>query len=511
MKLVVNANEMKQIDEFTINKIGMPSLVLMERAALSLVEYMIPHISKKDRILAVCGSGNNGGDGVAAARILHQLGYSADVLLLKEEENCKTEVVEQIKIARNLGINFYNNIAIDEYTIIIDAILGIGINKPVLGIYENIINIINKGNHIVFAVDIPSGLSSDTGKPMNIAIKANYTITFGLLKVGLLLYPGIEYAGQVTVVDIGFPKIAFETIAPKIFTYDYRDLELLPKRKDYSNKGSYGKVLVIAGSDNMTGASFLSAKACYRMGTGIVKVMSSKDCINGLRCQLPEAIYTPIDHDSFSEETKKLILTELSLANVIVFGPGIGITPITEQIFDILIEECKIPIVLDADGIGILARRLNELNIDNYRDRIKYMSSILPKATILTPHLKELERLLNLPVSYITEHLVEIGKECSRNDRIIFVLKDAKTVVAYAEHLYINGSGNNGMATAGSGDVLTGIISGLIALGLKPSLSATLGVYIHGLAGDAGALIKGKYSLMASDIIEHLPKVLMIE
>lgn len=511
MKFVVNANEMKQIDDFTINDIGIPSVVLMERAALSVVHHMVSNILKTDRILSVCGSGNNGGDGIAAARLLHQLGYQVDVLLLKDEASCKVEVVEQIKIAKNLGVNFYNNINIHEYTIIIDAILGIGINKPVLGIYENIINIINKGNHTVFSIDIPSGLSSDTGKPMNIAVKANYTITFGLVKVGLLVYPGIDYAGKIIVADIGFPKIALEKITPKAFTYELEDIKLLPKREDYSNKGSFGKALVIAGSDNMTGASYLSAKACYRMGSGLVKVMSSKECVNAVRYQLPEAIYTTLNYSNWDNDNSLKVIKELTWANVVVFGPGIGINLVTEQMLEILIDECKIPIILDADAIGILAKRLNERNIDNYLNRIEYLAKVLPKGTVLTPHLKELERLLNLPVSYITEHFIEIARDCSRNDSIIFILKDAKTVVAYNGNLYINNSGNNGMATAGSGDVLTGIIAGLIATGLSPIKSATLGVYIHGLAGDIGALSISKYSLMASDIIDHLPKVLMIE
>lgn len=503
---------MKAIDNYTIDHINIPSMVLMERAALHVAEQVKKHIDMNSKILAVCGFGNNGGDGIAAARILTIEGYSVDILTVGDEHKATEQTEEQLKIARNLGISIDNNININEYTIIIDAIFGIGLSKPVTGAYETIINAINAGDNLVFSVDIPSGLSADKAKPYNAAVRADYTITFGWIKQGLILYPGYEYAGEVIVADIGFPKMALETVKPNYFTYDSSDLNKLPERKEHSNKGTYGKVLIIAGSTNICGACFFSAKAAYRTGAGLVKIVTVTENRAILQTLLPEALLTTYNSNmELNNEIIDKIVNDIKWASVIVFGPGIGVNSYSDKLLDIVIDNTKVPVIIDADGINLLANRVNKspsLNSNCTTEAIEKLTSILPDQTILTPHLLELSRLINIPLEIIQEDLILFAEKCTYNNKLIFVIKDEKTIVTNQNKGYINTSGNNGMATGGTGDVLTGVIAGFIAQGLNQFEAATLGVYIHGLAGDMAAKVKGTYGLMASDVIEALTEVL---
>jgi NAD(P)H-hydrate epimerase len=503
---------MKAIDNYTIEHINIPSMVLMERAALHVAEQVKKHIDMNSKILAVCGFGNNGGDGIAAARILTIEGYNVDILTVGDEHKATEQTKEQLKIARNLGISIDNNININEYTIIIDAIFGIGLSKPVTGAYEIIINAINAGDNLVFSVDIPSGLSADNAKPYNAAVRADYTITFGWIKQGLILYPGYEYAGEVIVADIGFPKMAIETVKPNYFTYDSSDLNKLPERKEHSNKGTYGKVLIIAGSTNICGACFFSAKASYRTGAGLVKIVTVTENRAILQTLLPEALLTTYNSNmELNNEIIDKIVNDIKWASVIVFGPGIGVNSYSDKLLDILIDNTKVPVIIDADGINLLANRVNKspsFNSNCTTEAIEKLTNILPDQTILTPHLLELSRLINIPLKTIQEDLIFFADQCTYNNKLIFAIKDEKTIVTNQNKGYINTSGNNGMATGGTGDVLTGVIAGFIAQGLNQFEAATLGVYIHGLAGDMAAKVKGTYGLMASDVIEALTEVL---
>lgn len=511
MQKVVTSSQMKAIDSFTIEEIGIPSMVLMERAALRVVDVVKQHSNLGDKILAVCGTGNNGGDGIAVARILKCEGYEAAILLVGDESKASEQSKEQLKIARNLGISILNNININEYTIIVDGLLGIGLNKPVTGIYEEIINTINSGKHLVFAIDIPSGLSADLARPLNIAVKADYTITFGYQKVGLTLYPGCEYAGEVVVADIGFPQAAFDavnkTAGISCSVYDDSDKRKLPIRHTYSNKGTYGKVLIIAGSNNMSGACYLSAKAAYSCGAGLVKVMTVEENRVIMQQLLPEALLYTYTSKALEDPSKiEEMIEQIHWATAIVIGPGIGINLDSKRLLNLVIAHAKAPLLIDADGLNILA------SMNCKKDEAVFIQetivNMLPKDTILTPHIKELSRLINMPVEEITSNLLKIADECTHNNELIFAIKDPRTIAAYKEERYINISGNNGMATGGSGDVLTGIIGGFIAGGLSPWEAAKLGVYIHGLAGDKASEKKGCYSMLASDIIEALPEVL---
>jgi NAD(P)H-hydrate epimerase len=507
MKVVVDSKQMKAIDSYTIDTIGIPAIVLMERAALSVADVVKKHAIEKDRILVVCGIGNNGADGIATARILHLEGYSVDILMVGDQSKLSSLVNKQLNIAENLGIAIYNNISMISYTIIVDALFGIGLNKPVTGVYETIINDMNLGEHTIFSVDIPSGLSADTGKALSVAVKANHTITFGFNKVGMVIYPGVEYAGEVTVADIGFPDIALQEVDTSYFIYDSSDLSKLPIRINNSNKGTYGKVLVIAGSKDMSGACYFSSNASYLSGAGLVKVITEKENKMTIQTLLPEAILTTYDSMNLDEKMVNEIIKDIMWSSVIVIGPGLGINFASEQLFDLVIKHASVPIIIDADGINIIANRYNDQSVLNMNP-IEFISSILPRETILTPHIKELSRLIDKAVDEIKNNILHVSNECTFNNNLIFALKDARSIVAYKNTRYINLSGNNGMSTGGSGDVLTGIIAGLIAQGMTPGEATVLGVYVHGLAGDEAAANKGYYSLKASDILDFLPKVL---
>ena len=505
MKYIVDSDKMKNIDNYTMEVIKVPSLVLMERAAMEVVYKIKQEIQKEDRILVVCGPGNNGADGVAAGRILYLQGYHVAILLLSKRERCSEQMKLQLTIAENLGLNIDNSRSFNEYNIIIDAIFGIGLYKPVEGSIAEAIREINQGNFKVYSVDIPSGISANTGRVMNIAVKADYTITFGYMKQGLLLYPGADYAGNITVADIGFPDRALQSIRADTFCYTLEDLRLLPKRRNDGHKGTFGKVLVIAGSEGMSGAAYLSAKACLKMGAGMVKVLSAIENRNIIQAILPEALFASYDTD-------ESILAAISWADVIAIGPGLGRNRRAEKLIDLVLNsQQKARLVIDADAINIIADRLDAGDYVSIGSRIDAIAGILPTNTILTPHPMELSRLISAKIDDISMNVFDIANQCSYNNKLVYVMKDARTIVSQSGKKYMNNSGNNGMATAGSGDVLTGIIAGLLAQGMEAFEAASLGVYIHGLAGDAAKERLGTYSMMAGDIADAVSEVLQLQ
>lgn len=516
MKCAVDSKKMKQIDDYTTETLTVPAMELMERAANKLVEVMQLRITKRDRILAVCGPGNNGGDGVAAGRILFTQGYHVAILFIGEIARCSNQMKAQLAMAEKLGVPLENSDRLAEYNIIIDALFGVGLSKPISGVYEDVIHRMNEHPCYIYAVDIPSGISADNGKIMNTAVIADETVTFGHNKIGLLLYPGAEHSGKITVADIGFLDEATNQAQPDTFYYEAEDLSRLPKRKNYSHKGTYGKVLIIAGSKGMAGAALLSARAAYRSGAGLVKIMSSESNRIILQSQLPEALFAAYDTEGQdTDEKHQQLLTDISWATAIVIGPGLGLMGTSYELVETVITNAKVPVILDADAITLLSQRIGEqrstspIHTQEVAQRLAKLSEILPKGAILTPHLMELSRLIGLSVTEISDNLIDTARNCSYNSKLIYVVKDARSIVAEDGSYYINVSGNHGMATGGSGDVLTGIIGALAAQGMEPYEAACLAVYIHGLAGDEAAKEKGAYSMMASDIVSSIEKVLI--
>ncbi|HZX21479.1 MAG TPA: NAD(P)H-hydrate dehydratase [Clostridia bacterium] len=495
MEYLLSSSEMKRCDASIINKMGVPSMVLMEKAALGAEEELYDGTFDLKKIIVVCGNGNNGGDGFVVARLLYLKNIDVTILFVGDEKKCTPETKQQIKIVQNYGIKIYNDFDFnfDGYTTIIDAIFGVGISKPVKGKYAQIIERMNEAEADVFSLDIPSGISADTGEIMGVAIRAKKTATFAYKKVGLVLYPGAEYAGTVKVKDIGITDIGFEGVRPQVYSYTKEDLKRIPERCSRSHKGTYGKILVIAGAVNMGGAAYLAAKSVYRMGAGLVKLYIPNENRTILQTMLPEAILGTYNSDNIDTEDLK---EAISWADAIIMGPGMGKNETTKSILNVLIPNADVPLVIDADGVNIIAEHPDILK--NHKNNI-----------IITPHLGEMAGLVKKDIHEIEESLIKEAKEYAKQENIVCVLKDARTAVTDGNGgVYLNQSGNNGMATAGSGDVLTGIIAGLLAQGMNNLEAATLGVYIHGLAGDSATSKLGVYSVIADDIVDNISDVL---
>lgn len=509
MRYLVNSREMKLYDSNTTEKFFVPSIVLMERAAVTFVEELRAQETDFSQVLVVCGSGNNGGDGYAIARLILLLGGEVDLVQAGAEKGLQkgaksgnsTKGTEANLLQKKIW-QAYNQEILTEipekktYTAVIDAIFGVGLSRTVEGAYAALIAQMNRCPGKKIAVDIPSGISSDNGAVLGTAFRADMTITFAYEKIGTVLWPGNEYAGTVITKDIGIDEKSFCERKPAVAALTEEDLGMLPLRKKHSNKGTYGKLLVIAGSVGMSGAAYLSAKAAYCSGCGLVRVFTAEENRTILQTQLPEAILT-------TYPAKKLdvgALTEaIGWADAIVCGPGIGTTATAAQLVKNVLKNASVPMLMDADALNLISADVNVL--------------LRPHTElVVTPHLGEMSRLVKDSVSYIQNRLIEVAEEFARQYNVICVLKDEHTItsVPYSQ-TYLNLSGNAGMATAGSGDVLSGVIGALIAQGIAAETAAPLGVYLHGRAGDVIRERTGAAGLMASDLLEGLKTVFQKE
>jgi len=482
---------MKAMDAYTIETMGVPSLLLMERAALSAVSILEKEDFSLERVLVLAGNGNNGGDGIAMARLLKEKGVPVDVFMPFKEKGVSIDCQKQIEMAKNYGVSFVVSYCLRDYSCLVDALFGVGLNRELDSGIVSLIKEINASKIPVLAVDIPSGICADSGKVLGEALKAKATVTFQFAKLGILLSPGSSYAGKVAVEAIGIVEGAIEE--EDIFQIDKEAWSFFPKSMESANKGTLGKLLVIAGSANMGGAAYLSAKAGFLMGVGMVRIFTSKENKGFLHTLLPEAIV-----DSYDERwDKKALERAISWANGIVIGPGLGQDDKAVEIFlhTIAFNQGRLPLVVDADGINILK---------NHKD------IMANNRFILTPHLGEMSRLIGKDISFIKENRMELAKNYVKDSEIVLVLKDAKTVVADSKALYLHPYENAGMASAGSGDVLSGMIGGLMTRGSTLSQAAVLGVYLHGLAGKRARLLYGAEAMMAGDLLKEL-KLLMLK
>ena len=508
MRYLTDSHTMKAVDNCSIHEFGIPSVVLMERAALGVSAFLRKTAGKDNKktcmkVLCVCGNGNNGADGLAAARQLNENGIEVHVVLVGTSQGTD-EYRLQKSIVSNLGIDcaeYDGNIDFSEYDYIIDAIFGIGLSRIIEGRYAQVIADINKAGENpytkIIAVDIPSGISADNGQIIGIAVKADYTVTFGYNKTGIMFYPGASYSGSVEVINAGFvtDDILHRKVGGfgSIFTYDDEDVGRLLVRKPDSNKGTYGRTLIIAGSKNMGGAAILSASAAYRSGTGLVKVLTHEINKTALLCRMPEClISTYQDNMPPAAELK----ADFEWAKSIAVGPGLSMNGVAAEITRCVLEREDKVRILDADALNIIAA-----------EHIDYKGSNEGKI-IITPHIMEMSRLTGKTVSDIKEHMIESAKEYAIQHSCICILKDARTVVTDGQKVYINCTGNDGMSTGGSGDVLTGLIAGMAAIGLDAFDAACLSVYVHGKAGDLAAQQKGRTGMTASDIAEAIAYVL---
>ena len=513
---VVTASEMKRFDRNTIEKFHMPSLILMERAALVTVEELMRSYGAKPcRALVVAGCGNNGGDGLAVGRLLMLQGYDVTCVLLGSEDRCTEETTRQIGILREYGARIDSTIGNDEYDIVIDAIFGVGLSRPVEGACRKAIEWINKSGAYVCSVDIPSGIRADTGEVMGCAVQADLTVTYGFCKLGHIFYPGAGYAGSLVCRQMGIEEHSFLGEEPAWYTHAGTDSRVLPERRPDGNKGTFGKVLLIAGSSKVAGAAMMAAKSAFRMGTGMVKIVTSENNRNSLMQYVPEAMLITYPGDIYSaggmvSEAEKTFINNLEeaekWADCILVGPGIGTDDRAYELLRFSISESRMPLVIDADGLNILAG--NKKLQGNLTDCCRQGRTV-----ILTPHLGEFARLYGCSVTEVKEHLTEYPLELSRRLQCIVVCKDARTVVVWSDgrRNYVNTTGNAGMATAGSGDVLAGMITGLLAQKMPGADAAVAGVYLHGIAGDLAAERETEVSMTATDIIERIKDVVVMQ
>ncbi len=506
MKRIVTSAQAKEIDRYSMEELGMPGIVLMERAALRFAERVMERLTGQEHLLFVCGSGNNGGDGMASARILSEKGYSCAVYLAGKPEKMTESAGIQWNLLKHLGVSVVSAFAPEPGTVIIDALFGVGLSREVTGDYAELIQKMN--GFRCFAVDLPSGLNADNGQGMAVmeggertAVKAEMTVTFGAAKAGLLLGTGRKYAGEVFVEDIGFPKAAAEHGAGHGYYLEKADRAcLLPKRNPDFHKGSFGKTLVLAGSETMIGAAFYAGKAAYHMGAGLVEIVTCRQNIQVLAGMLPAAVYFPVEAFFHEREACDLEMLKKKLdgASAVVLGPGLGLSDraksLTVSVLKLLSGTEK-PLVLDADGLNLIAEH--------------GFYEFLSPNMILTPHLKEMSRLCRKSVQEIKNDMVKTAAEFAKAQDVTLVLKDSRSVITDGKDYYINLSGNEGMAVGGSGDVLSGILGGLMAQKRENSMQmAAFSVYLHGLAGDAAKEKKGSYSMMAEDILDGLPEIL---
>ena len=495
MQLWVNAAQMKAADQYTIQKLGVPSLELMEHAAQACVQVLEDEKVDLSHVCVVCGSGNNGGDGFAIARILQNNRYSVETFCVGNPEHYTEETQEQMHRLQECGGKItYGMPQEDSYSVIIDAVFGVGLSRKVEGRYRQVIEQMNRTRGTKFAVDIPSGLSATTGCILGCAFKADYTVTFQLKKIGLELSQGRTMAGKVIVSDIGISTNSIcedQEIVRTAGKDIYR--KMLPDRPEDSNKGMYGRLLVIAGSKGMAGAAYLNAHAAYMTGAGLVRIYTSSDNREILQTLLPEAIIT-----TYEEYNKEELLSLLTWADGVCIGSGLGMSRLSEKILKTVIEYVKVPCLIDADGLNLLAENKN------------YLNQMAERRFVITPHMKEMSRLTGTPVEELKADRIQILKDFISRYRITCVLKDSRTLIASEEKgIRMNLTGNSAMAKAGSGDVLAGVISGWMVQGKEAEDAAELGTYIHGLSGDLAKFEKGVYSVMARDLIEYISKALM--
>jgi hydroxyethylthiazole kinase-like uncharacterized protein yjeF len=505
---ICTPNQMQEIDRKAITGMSIPGLALMENAGRLTYEMIVVHFGSvhAKKIAVVCGKGNNGGDGFVVARYLQENRAAVEIFLLCRKDEIKGDAAANLARAEKLGIAI-NEITEpsqfnldDETYLIVDAIFGTGFQGEIKPPYDAIINRINESDIFVASVDCPSGLDGATGKISDPTVIADLTVTFGLPKIGQVLYPGKAFCGILEVVDIGFPP----GLDNDINTHLLSSLEattLLPARPPDGHKGDFGKLFVLAGSIGYTGAAALTSLAALRGGTGLV-ILGIPATLNAImETKLTEVITKPLPDvkkgGHFALRGMGEIRQQIDWADAIAIGPGIGTHHETAELVTRLVKQIEKPLVLDADGLNIIAKD---------KDALKQHKCPL----VISPHAGEFSRLTGLPIDQIEANRFEIAREFAHANNLVLILKGAPTLVALPSgELHINYSGNDGMATAGSGDVLTGLIGGFLAQGLSIEHSALLATYAHGLAGDIAADAFGKRGMIAGDILDCVPQALM--
>lgn len=496
-------------------------VVLMEMAGLNAARVAASMLDgERSCVAVICGSGNNGGDGLVVARQLQVHGCDVRICMVRGGKSAAADSesgvnMRIIKDVLALPIHYFDEdsldvvqAACDAADLIVDALLGTGLDRELSGTYAEAVELINESGKPVLAIDIPSGINSDTGAVMGSAIDADVTVTFGYLKAGLLHYPGAAHAGAVNLVDIGLPdlnslpeglrELSEQAALPAVWLATHQHvLDWLPPRPADGHKGTFGRVLAVAGSASMTGSSMLACRSVLRSGAGYAVLATAQSVVQHLPPE--EIVYHPLNETAdgaIAETAAPQLLEQMKQANALLIGPGLGTAETTTRLVEKLLAANDKPCIVDADGLNAIAR------LGNFKpanaDRL-----------VFTPHPKELERLTGEPVAKIQSDRVAAAQHARQKFGCTIVLKGARTVVATADGaVYIIPTGNSGMATPGAGDVLSGIIAAFLAEGMRPSHAAVAGAYVHGAAGDKAAERVGEDGMVAHDIMDSVPLLL---
>jgi NAD(P)H-hydrate epimerase len=504
---VSRVSEMRALDRRAIEEYGIVEEFLMENAGQAVYFVILREFGVQGRKFVVfCGLGNNGGDGFVVARKLHSSGGAVQVFILGDPGHYKGAARTNLDIVSRLPIDVRRIESVEEAggavadcDAIVDAIFGTGLSREVGGLYRDAIERINWSGKTVFSVDIPSGVHGDTGQVMGTAVRADYTVTFGLPKVGNLFYPGYELGGKLYVSHISFPPQMVDADALKIEIS--RPLPL-PPRDPNGHKGSFGDVLFVAGAASYLGAPYFSAHSFMKAGGGYSRLAAPASITPFIATKGSEIVFAPqqeTEAGSIALRNKGTLLDLVEQVDMVVLGPGLSLVEETQQLARELAREVERPLLVDGDGITALCR---DLDIVRHRHA----------PTILTPHLGEMSRITGVSIPEIATHKADVLQRTAGDLRAIVVLKGAHSLIGYPDgRVFINVSGNSGMATAGSGDVLTGTIAAMFGLGLLVPEAVRKGVFIHGLSGDLAAEAKGEDGITAQDILDYLPLAVRVD
>ena len=509
---VASGRQMADLDKITVEKYGIPALILMENAGRSCVERILHILEDKvgvpeeASVAVVCGRGNNGGDGMVIARHLHNRGVYVEVFLLSEEDDLSAEAKVQIEILKKMdverrvirdteGVEDLRSY-LEEVHLCVDAILGTGLSSPLSGIVREVVEVINLSMAPVYAVDIPTGIDATTGRILGEAIRADYTGSFGLLKLGQVLLPGSIHCGETEIFDIGIPSRAIFDADIKTEALDESVVKsMLSLRPPDFHKGDAGRVFIIGGSPGMTGAPCLAGQAALRMGAGLITVVVPAALHPIVESKLLEVMSIGVPDamsGHFRKEMVPDLMEKISRADVIVVGPGLGAYPGVGEFIASLIPKIKVPFIVDADGLNALSGQVEVLR-----------TAVSP--CILTPHPGEMSRLSRESIEAIEASRIGSARHLAEEQSVTVILKGARTVIATPKgDVFINTTGNPYMATGGMGDALTGMVAALASQGLSPTDAACAGVFLHGISADLLVRKHPMSAVSATDVIENI-------
>ncbi len=497
---ISSIEEMRSLDKKAMEH-GIKDELLMENAAHACYFVLLKEVGIEGKKFVVfAGSGNNGGDGLTLARKIHSMNGAVKIYMVGNEEKLKGAAKMNYNIVKNIGIDVKKAVFneelikdIKEADVVIDAMLGTGISRNVEGLYKEIIDVINQHAKKVFSIDIPSGINGNNGNVMGTAIKADYTVTFGLPKIGNVFYPGYEYCGKLYVSHISFP--------PSIYSHikmETNEPLKLPSRIKYGHKGSFGDVLFIAGASRYYGAPYFAAMSFLKAGGGYARLASPHSIIPSLGAGGSELVFVPMEEKkgSLALKNEEKLLSLANECDMLVVGCGLSTNDETKELVRRIVEKVDKPLLIDGDGITAVSEE----------------KSCLKKrknATIITPHPGEMARLMQKSIAEVLENKIEILRAATKELNSIIVLKGAHSLIGYPDgRIFVNMTGNSGMATAGSGDVLAGTIAAMHGIGFSIEEAARMGVFIHGLAGDIAVMKKGEDGITARDIMQSLPEAM---